>query len=147
MADAPAARLRAVGHLGRTGTVTVRFTDFRALPRSTTLAAPTDSAHAIHQEARRLLDGVDPTPGVRLLGVSVGTLTTGGRQLSFDDADAAWVAADETVDEIRDRYGSGSIVPATLLDVETAPEADGGSGSSGWSTRPEQPWGPAAPGD
>lgn len=132
LSDSVASRLRAAERLGRTITVKVRFSDFRTITRSTTMPAPTDAAHTILAEARRLLADVDPTPGVRLLGVSAGNLTTGGRQLSFDEAEGAWSSADDTIDEIRKRYGATAIGPATLLDPDTDT-----------SDRPgNQPWGP-----
>lgn len=86
LADAVGSRLRAAGTAGRTVGIKVRFGDFRTITRSSTLAEPTDATHEIARVARTLLDGIDATPGVRLLGVSVTQLGTGGaRQLSFDD--------------------------------------------------------------
>jgi DNA polymerase-4 len=64
-------RLASGGHSGRTVTVKVRLHDFSTLSRSRTLPAPTDQLTVLRREARRLLDGVDVTNGIRLLGVSV----------------------------------------------------------------------------
>ena len=59
----------------RTVTLKVRFADFRTITRSATLAARRRHGPAtLLAAATRLLDGVDPTPGVRLLGVSASQL-------------------------------------------------------------------------
>ncbi|MCD9622459.1 DNA polymerase IV [Rhabdothermincola sp. EGI L10124] len=118
LSDAVAARLRAHGVAGRTITIKVRFGDFHTITRSTTLDGPVDDASAVRRAARGLLDGVDPAPGVRLLGVSVSGLGPGGiRQLSLDDAvdeRVGWAGASRTVDEIRARFGADAIGPAAL---------------------------------
>ena len=118
LADAVAARMRRAGVAGRTVQLKVRFGDFRTITRSATVPEPLDTGTAVARVARRLLDAVDPSPGVRLLGVSVSLLEpTTSRQLSLDDAGAAsWADATRAIDEIRSRYGEAAIVPATLAD-------------------------------
>ncbi len=88
MADAVATRLREARLVGRTVTVKVRFGDRTMITRSHTVGEPTDSPRALAAVAGALLDAVDVSPGVRLLGVSVSGLDgteTSVRQLSFDD--------------------------------------------------------------
>jgi DNA polymerase-4 len=115
MADAVAGRLRRAGLSGRTVVLKVRFADFRTITRSATVPQPIDGGRAIAAVAKRLLDGVDASPGVRLLGVSVSGLSAGGGQLSLEDGGAgSWSAATGAVDAIRDRYGDDAIVPAAL---------------------------------
>lgn len=67
-------RLRAAGRSGRTVVVKVRRFDFSTLTRSETLRAPTDDPAVIAETARRLVEQVDITGGVRLLGVGVSGL-------------------------------------------------------------------------
>ena len=131
LADAVAARLRRAGVAGRTVQVKVRFGDFRTITRSATAPEPLDTGRAVAAVARRLLDAVDVSPGVRLLGVGVSQLEpVAARQLSLDDAGAAsWADATKAIDEIRDRFGDGAIVPATL--AGRAPKRRG-----------DQQWGP-----
>ena len=116
MADAVAQRLRNHGLAGRTVTIKVRFHDFRTITRSVTLSSAVDTGPAIARAAKELLELVDPSSGVRLLGVSVANLADdGARQLSLDDVQQpGWDDASRAVDEIRRRFGDESIVPASL---------------------------------
>ncbi|MFJ4338516.1 DNA polymerase IV [Streptomyces sp. NPDC088915] len=67
-------RLRASGHSGRTIVLKVRRFDFSTLTRSETLRGPTDALGVVREAAGRLLEAVDTTGGVRLLGVGVSGL-------------------------------------------------------------------------
>ncbi|MFD9816407.1 DNA polymerase IV [Streptomyces sp. NPDC059080] len=67
-------RLRAAGRSGRTVVIKVRNYDFSTLTRSETLRGPTDDPAVVREAALRLLDLVDTTGGVRLLGVGVSGL-------------------------------------------------------------------------
>ncbi|HXQ59670.1 MAG TPA: DNA polymerase IV, partial [Acidimicrobiales bacterium] len=89
MSDAVGRRLQEALVRGRTITVKVRFGDFSTITRSHTVAHATDSPRAIGAVAGALLEGVDVSPGVRLLGVSMSGLVSGAaepQQLSFSDA-------------------------------------------------------------
>jgi DNA polymerase-4 len=135
MADAVAGRLRRHGLVGRTVTLKIRFGDFRTITRSTTATVALDDGPAIAKAARALLDDVDPTPGVRLLGVSVsGLVPGGGRQLTLDEAAAgpSWHEASGAIDAIRERFGTTAIGPASSV----------GPGGTGASRPGENPWGP-----
>jgi DNA polymerase-4 len=87
LSDSVGARLRAAGVVGRTVTLKVRFGDFTTITRSRSSPAPLLSASEIAQVSARLLDAVDVSPGVRLIGVSVSSLepreSAGGRQLEL----------------------------------------------------------------
>jgi DNA polymerase-4 len=118
MADGVAARLREHHLAGRTVTVKVRFGSFATITRSTTLAAAVDTATEIVAAARPLLAAVDPSSGVRLLGVSVSQLTIDtARQLHFDlesTSSPDWQETSRAVDDIRARFGDAAIGPASL---------------------------------
>jgi DNA polymerase IV len=117
MADAVAWRLRQSGVAARTVTLKVRFGDFRTLTRSTTLPAPVDEGPALARAALALLAGIDPAPGVRLLGVSgTGLVEGAAHQLTFDDLDGpAWHQASGAVDAVRERFGDHAIGPASAV--------------------------------
>lgn len=67
-------RLREAGRSGRTVVIKVRRYDFSTLTRSETLRAPTDDLTVVRETAARLIEGVDTTGGVRLLGVGIAGL-------------------------------------------------------------------------
>jgi DNA polymerase-4 len=125
LSEAVAMRLRAAGVTGRTVQVKVKFADFRAITRSETVPDGLDQSQALLAVARRLLATVDPTPGVRLLGVSVAHLAEGAaHQLTFDEAQGpGWTGATEAIDEIRARFGDAAIVAGSL--VGTPPKRKG----------------------
>jgi DNA polymerase-4 len=87
-----------------------------------------------------LLALIDPSPGVRLVGVSGSNLGAPTEQLSlFDDEESpspeAWNSASSALDDIRSRFGTSAIGPASTM--------------RGGSLRPvrrgEQQWGPDQP--
>jgi DNA polymerase-4 len=163
MSDAVGTRLREAELRGRTVTVKVRFGDHSTITRSHTVAKTVDSPRAIGAVAAALLDGVDLSTGVRLLGVSVSGLARGGtapEQLSFSDTLAAvaadgggqgstpvpdpvdaagqgWEEVEAAVTAIRTRYGHDSVGPATLI----------GPSGLGVKRRGDTQWGPSAASD
>lgn len=74
LADRCVRRLRDAGLSGRTIVLKVRRYDFSTLTRSETLRGPTDDPAVVREAAARLLESVDTTGGVRLLGVGVSGL-------------------------------------------------------------------------
>jgi DNA polymerase-4 len=134
LSDSVAGRLRAHQLVGRTITLKVRFNDFKTITRSTTLPSGVDGGITIARAAKSLLEGVDPTPGVRLIGVSVSQLSDhGARQLSLEEPTSpSWHEAGGAVDAIRKRFGDDAIVPATLA----------GPDGIRLKRRGDQQWGP-----
>jgi len=121
MSDSVAGRLRKSELMARTVSIKVRFGDFTTITRSATPPQATDNSHEICKLAQALLAKVDISQGVRLLGVGANGLEQEQhRQLTLDDAAeqsgdrADWRLADEAIDEIRRRFGTDSIGPATL---------------------------------
>ncbi len=135
MADAVATRLRSAGLAGRTITIKVRFADFTTITRAQTSTESVDGATTILRTAEALLDKLDLGSGVRLLGLSVSQLTEPlTHQLTLDDATGpGWFEADDVIEEIRSRFGSDAIGPATL--------AKPGGGLDRME-RGQQQWGP-----
>ena len=103
---------------GRTITLKVRFHDFHTITRSHTLPAPTATPSLIAATAKELLAQVDPSPGVRLLGVTASNLGKAvGEQLTFEEAarPAVLDRAADAVEEIRRRFGEAAVGPAALV--------------------------------
>ncbi|MDQ0912270.1 DNA polymerase IV [Streptomyces canus] len=100
LADRCVRRLRGAGLSGRTIVLKVRRYDFSTLTRSETLRGPTDDPAVVREAALRLLEGVDSTGGVRLLGVGVSGLADFTQEDLF--AQAAGEGADHAVEEVAD---------------------------------------------
>ncbi|MGW3152642.1 DNA polymerase IV [Streptomyces sp. NPDC001089] len=97
LADRCVERLRRAGLSGRTIVLKVRRYDFSTLTRSETLRGPTDDPAVVREAAGRLLDAVDTTGGVRLLGVGVSGLADYTQEDLFAQAQAqAREAVEET---------------------------------------------------
>ncbi len=118
------ARVRTADRIGRTVTVTVRFSDFATVQRSRTLREPTNITQEVHAVALVLLDALlearRPRPiAVRLLGVRVEGLRRlrpgDGRQLALGERDPGWSEADRAVDRAAERFGHAAVSRASLL--------------------------------
>ncbi len=123
LADQLSGRLRRAGLAGRTVTLKVRFADFTTITRSVTLASATDVSHDLRRAADGLLDraAVAGRP-VRLVGVGASALVTASeapRQLATDRP-AKWDDLADAVDEVRDRFGTGAVAPASVARSEKA---------------------------
>jgi DNA polymerase-4 len=116
LADAVATRLRRSGVGGRTLSLKLRFSDgFHTITRSTTHHEPVDQAHVIVELLGPILEGIDVSPGVRLLGVSASNLAPVHHQMSFDEAEAEHGAREHALDRIRARFGPDAIGPASSI--------------------------------
>ncbi|MEU6245496.1 DNA polymerase IV [Streptomyces sp. NPDC047024] len=92
LADRCVQRLRGAGLSGRTIVLKVRRYDFSTLTRSETLRGPTDDPTVVREAAARLLESVDTTGGVRLLGVGVTGLADYTQEDLFAQAAGALAA-------------------------------------------------------
>jgi DNA polymerase-4 len=119
LADAVASRLRKAGVGARTLTLKVRFDDgFTTITRSTTGSEAIDSAEVVVAMLWPIMEAIDPSPGVRLVGVSGSNLGPVFHQLTLDEAadDAPeHGATDAALDVIRDRFGADAIGPASAI--------------------------------
>lgn len=79
MADDVWAWCEKTGSRGRTVTVKVKWADFQQSTRSRSLSEPVASRQALHEVSRVLVRSLyPPSPGVRLVGVSLSNLDTTG---------------------------------------------------------------------
>ncbi|MEU6377434.1 DNA polymerase IV [Streptomyces sp. NPDC046909] len=99
LADRCVRRLRGAGLSGRTIVLKVRRYDFSTLTRSETLRGPTDDPAVVREAAARLLESVDTTGGVRLLGVGVSGLADYTQEDLFAQAAGERVELGEEGDE------------------------------------------------
>lgn len=110
-------RLRSAGRSGRTVVLKVRRYDFSTLTRSETLRGPTDDPTVVREAAARLLEAVDTTGGVRLLGVGVTGLADFTQEDLFAQAADARELA-ERAEELEKPVADGDKKP-----VEEEPES------------------------
>jgi DNA polymerase-4 len=146
LADRCVKRLRGAGRSGRTVVIKVRRFDFSTLTRSETLRAPTDDPAVVRETAGRLIEAVDTTGGVRLLGVGVSGLADFTQEDLFAQAAEA-VAAEEATDNPAEATPADEPVPTRRWlpgqDVRHAVYGAGwvqGSGVGRVTVRFEEPW-------
>jgi DNA polymerase-4 len=168
MADAVATRLREAHLEGRTITLKVRYGDRTTITRSQTVGVAVDSPRAVGAVAQALLDALDVSMGVRLLGVSASGLraaAVAARQLTFDDAqergghagppgtspDGQAPRGDST-DPVRERAEAWAEVEAAVSAVRArygnasvGPGTLVGRGGITVKERGDTQWGPSAP--
>jgi DNA polymerase-4 len=106
--------------VARTVTVKLRLASFKTITRSRTLAEPTDVAREIYAIACALYEGsgLDSRARLRLVGVRAAGLrpaAESARQLAFGDRPAGWREAEQAVDRITSRFGTGAVRPAALF--------------------------------
>ncbi|MCX4777002.1 DNA polymerase IV [Streptomyces sp. NBC_01264] len=126
LADRCVERLRGSGHSGRTIVLKVRRYDFSTLTRSETLRGPTDDPAVVREAAGRLLEAVDTTGGVRLLGVGVTGLADYTQEdlFAFADAMAARAGVGEGAGPGPDPGADSDVDPDVERAVGGGPEAE-----------------------
>ncbi len=117
--DRLGSRLRAARRVCRTVTLRLRFADFTRASRSHTLTEATAHTETILAIARSLLTAAMPkihSQGLTLLGVSLSNLHDDRAvQLPLPFAPHSGSALDDTLDSVRDRFGTQAVSRATLL--------------------------------
>ena len=130
-------RLRAGGLAGRTVTIKVRLHDFTTLNRSTTIGSPTDAPTTIGRLAVALLQDLDTTGGVRLLGVGVSGLADWIQEDLFgetvdDEVEAASTSISTPVDGAAPRRPPTPGRPAWTSSTRCGPRLGVGLGPRAW---------------
>lgn len=114
-------RLRAAELTALTVGLKIKYASFKQVVRAVTLEVPTDEASQLHHYSLQLLKGLQPLPEpVRLLGVRAGNLTgsSGNLQLGFDDLGGQRRQSEVTMDEIRAKFPTLPLGPASLLPMQ-----------------------------
>lgn len=123
LVDRVTRRLRAAKRVCRTVVLRLRFSDFSRATRSYTMLDPTAETEAILSVANGLLELSMPTisrRGLTLVGVALTNLTDqGGVQLRLPFERVREL--DETLDLIRDRFGSSAITRGVLVGRDPGP--------------------------
>ena len=133
LCESVARRIRHNNVAARTLTVKIKFSSFHTVTRSTTLQRPLTTAPAMMEALWPLLCEIDPSSGVRLLGVHASKLVSedevSDQPSLFDEIDQSnvgeaqsperieeqWTQATHAVDGIIQKFGGDAIGPARTL--------------------------------
>ena len=114
-------RLRRHGFLSRTVTLKVKYSDFQQVTRAETLGWATDQAREVYQAVCGLLTETSAmVRPVRLLGISLSRLEIESEEpeptlLTDPESCRKDRGLDRVLDRIKEKYGDGAVIPATLL--------------------------------
>ncbi len=116
--------LRAEGYAGRCVVLKLRHSDFSTITRQRMLEAPTDETSDIYRVAKDLFRTNYCGGGLRLLGVTMADLVKveGRRQLDLFPEEERKRRLTQTLDRIREEFGSEIIVPAEVLEAKRSRE-------------------------
>ncbi len=118
LVDRVTRRMRSAGRVGRTVVLRLRFDDFSRATRSHTLLHATANTQAVLTTARGLLAIAAPLiecRGITLVGIVVSNLEDARAVQLALPVDPHIEALDAALDEVRLRFGTGSITRAVLL--------------------------------
>ena len=112
-------RAREKNKSARTISIKVRFADFKTISRSKTVPLPISGTHEVFEIVKSLylalkIDGAR----IRLVGVGLDGLVEGidgPEQIAFGEREKGWREAIKAVDAASNRFGHGSVRPATLI--------------------------------
>ena len=124
-AERVGAALRRQGLAGRTVTLKIKYEDFRLCTRQVTLRRGICSTEGIYRTARGILESLELSGRVRLIGLGVSGFGGGPPgQASLlpgqddEQAEARRSRLDKAVDSLCGKYGKGAVTRGTLLKME-----------------------------
>lgn len=103
---------------GRTVTLTVRYADFTTFSRQESRGDYTNNSEEIYQAAVKILEGVELTQPVRLLGVKISNLRGHNEQLALLPEDRKKALLASAMDNVNNRFGDFAVTFGTLLGKE-----------------------------
>jgi DNA polymerase-4 len=120
LTERSASRMRKAAVSANTVQIKIRRADFKTYTRQRSVKPPANGTEQIYAVARELLQtwlANNPGAKVRLLGVGGSNLVPAEQQDLFaTDSEQGKMVVDNTVDEIRDRFGTSSVARARTLD-------------------------------
>ncbi|NBU32175.1 MAG: DNA polymerase IV [Actinobacteria bacterium] len=119
LSDTVARKLRHSNNAARTISIKVRFSDFKTVTRSKTLANPTNLAHEIFQVTQSLITSMNlQRIRIRLVGVRAENLVPDSdisTQLQLGDRAAGWREAESVLDKVAGKFGQNKLRQARLI--------------------------------
>jgi DNA polymerase-4 len=111
-------RARKYGVAGRTVTLTVRYADFTTFDRQESLSGYLNNSDEIYRWAVKILNGVELTQPIRLLGVKISNLRQHTEQLPLFAAERKKALVANAMDQVNNRFGDFSVTFGTLVGNE-----------------------------
>ena len=102
-------RSRKYGYMGRKVSLIIRYTDFEAFSKQTTLPNFTNDTHDIFQGALKIVNIIKLKDKVRLLGVSLSSLIKDPNQIPLIEEERKRKYILQAIDYINDKYGEFKI--------------------------------------
>lgn len=103
---------------GKTVTLTVRYADFTTFSRQQSRPSHTNNSEEIYRAAVQILDELELTQPVRLLGVRITNLQYQTEQLPLFSADRKKALLASAMDDVNDKFGDFSVTFGSLLGTE-----------------------------
>ena len=116
LAEMVGRRARRYDVAGKTVHLTVRYSDFTTVGRQQSRKVPTNQSEEIFREALTVLDSMEISQPVRLLGIRITNLCYQRQQLPLFEEERRKVLATSAMDTVNDRYGSFAVTYGSLLD-------------------------------
>lgn len=114
--DLVAARLRRSDLVARRVALKLRYTDFSTVTRSRTLAEPSNVGRRIYEEVVAAFEVLAASGiRVRLIGVRAEQLGAASGSVGLWDPDEDWRGAELAVDSVTERFGAGTVRPASFF--------------------------------
>ena len=100
---------------GRTVTLTIRYPDFTTFSRQESRASHTNNSEEIYQASVKVLDGIELSQPVRLLGVKISNLRSHTEQLPLFPAERKKALIASAMDDVNNKFGDFAVTFGTLL--------------------------------
>jgi DNA polymerase-4 len=116
LAEMVGRRARRYDVAGKTVHLTVRYSDFTTVGRQQSRKVPTNQSEEIFREAVTILDSMERSQSIRLLGIRITNLCYQRQQLPLFAEERRKVLATAAMDAVNDRYGSFAVTYGSVLD-------------------------------
>ncbi len=115
-----AREMRKKNYKGRTITLKIRLDDFSTFSRSRSFSQAIDASNMIQEQIVDMFSSFDRKgKKVRLLGVGLSHLQTGGGQINlFEGPEIQENKIDKVIDQVREKFGEKSITRASLIHTQ-----------------------------
>jgi DNA polymerase IV len=104
---------------GKTVTLTVRYPDFTTFSKQESRVTHTNNSEEIYLAALKILDSIELTQSIRLLGVKISNLRQHTEQLPLFPAERKKALLASAMDEVNNKFGDFAVTFGSLLGRDT----------------------------